>query len=98
VWNAIGVVEVTGYANTVVVMDTMLKAAQVGIVSFHKTLGGKMVRGVVAGEVSAVEASVEAAWDSKNRIGEENMKVAVCISNPHPEVVKLMNMLECPTD
>ena len=55
-------------------------------------------RGVVAGEVSAVEASVEAAWDSKNRIGEENMKVAVCISNPHPEVVKLMNMLECPTD
>ncbi len=93
-WNAIGVVEITGYANTVVTMDSMLKAADVGIVSFHKKLGGKMVRGVVAGEVSAVEASLDAAEGSRSRIGEENLKVAVCISNPHPEVVKLLNMLD----
>lgn len=93
-WNAIGVVEVTSYANTVVVMDSMLKAANVGIVSFHKKLGGKMVRGVVAGEVSAVEASIDAAEGSREKIGKDNLKVAVCISNPHPEVVKLLNMLD----
>lgn len=93
-WNAIGVVEVTGYANTVVVMDSMLKAANVGIASFHRKLGGKMVRGVVAGEVSAVEASIDAAQGSKIRVGDENLKIAVCISNPHPEVVKLLNMLD----
>lgn len=93
-WNAIGVVEVTSYANTVVVMDSMLKAANVGIVSFHKKLGGKMVRGVVAGEVSAVEASIDAAEGGRKQIGKENLKVAVCISNPHPEVVKLLNMLD----
>ena len=94
VWNAIGVVEVTSYSNTVVVMDSMLKAADVGIVSFHRTLGGKMVRGVVAGEVSAVNAAIEAAEDSRPKVGEENLKIAVCISNPHPEVVKLLNMLD----
>lgn len=92
-WNAIGVVEVTNYSNTVVVMDSMLKAADVEIVSFHKKLGGKMVRGVVAGEVSAVEASIDVAETSRTLIGGDNLKVAVCISNPHPEVVKLLNML-----
>lgn len=93
-WNAIGVVEVTGYANTVVVMDAMLKAARVQIASFHKKLGGKMVRGVVAGEVSAVDAAIGAADASASRIGKDNLKVTVNISNPHPEVIKLMNMLD----
>lgn len=93
-WNAIGVVEVTSYSNTVVVMDAMLKAASVRIVSFHKKLGGKMVRGVVAGEVSAVDAAMDAAEGAKPTIGEENLKVAVTISNPHPEVIKLMNMID----
>ena len=92
-WNAIGVVEVTSYSNTVVVMDAMLKAASVRIVSFHKKLGGKMVRGVVAGEVSAVDAAINAAEGKKGAIGNENLKVAITISNPHPEVIKLMNML-----
>ena len=93
VWNAIGVVEITNFSNAVVVLDSMLKAADVRIASFHKKLGGKMVRGVVAGEVSAVEAAIEAAEASKEMIEPENLKIAVCISNPHPEVVKLLNML-----
>jgi microcompartment protein CcmL/EutN len=93
-WNAIGIVEVTNYSNTVVVMDSMLKAADVKIASFHKGLGGKMVRGVVAGEVAAVEEAIDTAENCRGRIGPENLKVAVCISNPHPEVVKLLNMLD----
>ncbi len=93
-YNAIGVVEVTYFSNTVVVMDHMLKASDVGIISFHKALGGKMVRGVVAGATSAVEASIDAAEDCRGLIGPENLKVAVCIGNPHPEVMKLMNMLD----
>jgi microcompartment protein CcmL/EutN len=94
IWNAIGVVEVTSYSNTVVVMDSMLKAADVKIASFHKKLGGKMVRGVVAGEVAAVGEAIDAAENSREIIGTENLKIAVCISNPHPEVVKLLNMLD----
>ena len=92
--NAIGVIEVTYYSNTVAVMDRMLKASNVEIISFHKALGGKMVRGVVSGETSAVEAAVDAAENCRELIGSENLKVAVCIGNPHPEIMKLMNMLE----
>ncbi|MBQ0059235.1 MAG: BMC domain-containing protein [Lachnospiraceae bacterium] len=92
-WNAIGIVEVTAYSNTVVVMDNMLKAADVRVCSFHKKMGGKMVRGIVAGEVSAVDAAIDAAEASRHAIGDENLKVAVNISNPHPEIIKLMNMM-----
>ncbi len=92
--NAIGVVEITYYSNTVVVMDRMLKASNVEIISFHKDLGGKMVRGVVAGETSAVEAAIETAEDCRGQIGNDNLKVAVTIGNPHPEIMKLMNMLD----
>jgi microcompartment protein CcmL/EutN len=93
-WNAIGVVEITSYSNTVVVMDSMLKAADVRIASFHKGLGGRMVRGVVAGDVAAVEEAIDAAENSRETIGKENLKIAVSISNPHPEVIKLLNMLD----
>ena len=40
--SAIGVLEVSYFANTVVVVDQALKAAQVELVSCHKRLGGKM--------------------------------------------------------
>ena len=92
--NAIGVVEVNYYSKTVVVFDAMLKAAEVEIVSYHTRLGGRMTHGVVAGMTSSVNAAIEAAEDSRKIIGDENLKVAVCISNPHPEVIKLLNMIE----
>ena len=40
--NAIGVLEISYYSNTVVVVDQALKAAEVDIVSFHRKLGGKL--------------------------------------------------------
>ena len=92
--NAIGVLETTYYANTVVVVDQALKAAEVEIVSCHKKLGGKMCHTVLAGETSAVAAAMGAARESGRIVGEENIKVAVSISNPHPEIWKLLNMIE----
>lgn len=92
--NAIGVLETTYYANTVVVVDQALKAAEVEIVSCHKKLGGKMCHTVLAGETSAVDAAMGAARESGRMVGEENIKVAVSISNPHPEIWKLLNMIE----
>lgn len=92
--NAIGVVEVSFYSNAVVVLDSMLKAADIELVSYHKKLGGRMVHTVVAGETSAVDASVKAAHEAKALIGEKNLKVAVTIPNPHPEILKLLNMIK----
>ena len=91
---AIGVVEVSYFSCGVVVLDQMLKASDVSLISWHKRLGGKMVHGIVTGSVSQVDASIQAAKESESIIGEGKLKVAVNISNPHPEVIKLMNMLE----
>jgi microcompartment protein CcmL/EutN len=91
--NAIGVVEVSYFTNSVIVVDAMMKAAEVELVSCHKTLGGKMVHTIVAGETSAVNATIEAANAAKSIIGENNLKVAVTISNPHPEIIKLLNLI-----
>lgn len=92
--NAIGIIEVNYYSKAVVVLDQMFKAASVSLVSYHKKLGGRMTHGVVAGKTSDVQAAVEAAKDSCHIIGEGHLKVAVCISNPHPEVIRLLNMIE----
>ncbi len=92
--SAIGVLEINYYANTVVVVDQALKAADVEIVSCHKKLGGRMCHTVVAGETSAVRAAMEAAGEAGRMVGEENIKVAVSIENPHPEVLKLLNMID----
>ncbi|MDK2808453.1 MAG: ethanolamine utilization protein EutM [Clostridiales bacterium] len=92
--DAIGVVEVNFYSNAVVVLDEMLKASKVDLISCHKRLGGRMVHSVVSGKTSSVEAAIEAAKASGRKVGHENVKVAITISNPHPEVIKLMNLLE----
>ena len=91
--NAIGVVEVNYFTNSVVVLDEMLKASDVKLVSIHKKLGGRMVHSVIAGETSAVNAAIEAAENARSIVGEKNIKVAVTISNPHPEVIKLLNLI-----
>ena len=82
------------FSKAMVVFDAMLKAADVEIVSYHKRLGGRMTHGVVAGLTSDVEAAIDAAEESGKVIGKEHLKVAVTISNPHPEVIKLLNMIE----
>lgn len=91
--NAIGVVEVNYFANSVIIVDAMMKAAEVELVSCHKTLGGRMVHTIVAGETSAVNATIEAANAAESIIGKDNLKVAVTISNPHPEIMKLLNLI-----
>ena len=91
---AIGVVELSYFSNGVVVLDQMLKASDIDIVSWQQHLGGKMVHTVVSGTVSNVEASINAARESESLITKGALKVAVNITNPHPQVLKLMNMLE----
>ena len=53
-----------------------------------------MCHTVLAGSSSGVEAAMEAASADVRFVGEHNVKVAVTISNPHPQVLKLLNMIE----
>ena len=92
--NAIGVVEVNFFTNSVVVLDEMLKTSDVELIASFTALGGRMVHNIVAGETSAINAAIDAADHARHIIGETNLKVAVTISNPHPEIIKLLNLIQ----
>lgn len=91
---AIGVVEVSFYTSAVLILDEMLKASEVQLVSCEKKLGGRLVSIIVAGDTSSVEAAVERAVELGKLVGEKTIKVAVTISNPHPEIIKLLNLVK----
>jgi microcompartment protein CcmL/EutN len=87
-YNAIGIVEASFYANAVVLLDAMTKAAQVDFLAAEKLLGGRLVTLVVGGTTSEVNAAVEAARAAGEVMHENPVKVAITISNPHPEIMK----------
>ena len=43
---------------------------------------------------SAVEAAIEAAVQAAETVGSDAIKVAAVINAPHPEIMKLLNMIE----
>ena len=89
---AIGVLEISYFINTVVALDRALKAAEVEIVSCHKKLGGKVCHTVLAGKTSDVQVAVETVKEAGRLIGKQNIKIAVVICNPHPEIKRILNM------
>lgn len=93
-FNAIGVVEITFFTNALIVLDEMLKASEVHLVACEKKLGGRLVTIIVGGDTSSVNAAIETALDTGARVGEKNIKVAVSIPNPHPEIRKLLNLIK----
>ena len=93
-FSAIGVVEINFFTNALIALDEMLKASDVHLVSCEKKLGGRMVTIIVGGDTSSVNAAIEAVYATGGRIGEKNIKVVVAISNPHPEIKRLLNLAE----
>ena len=93
-FSAIGVVEINFFTNALIALDEMLKASDVHLVSCEKKLGGRMVTIIVGGDTSSVNSAIEAVYATGGRIGENNIKVAVAISNPHPEIKRLLNLAE----
>ena len=66
---ALGMIEVRGFAAMVEASDAMVKAAKVELVSYEKT-GGGYVTAVVRGDVAAVKAAVEAGISAAEKVGE----------------------------
>ncbi len=87
---AIGLIEVEGLVAAIEGLDSMTKAADVRIVHTEKRLGGRLVTFVVAGEVSAVKAAVEAGVKSADEIG--NIFGSAVIARPHAELTKFFDM------
>lgn len=81
---AIGIFELQGYVPALAAIDTMLKAADVRFLTWEKKLGGWLVSIVIQGEVSAVQAALDAAEASCIR----KVAAKAVIANPHPEIMK----------
>ncbi len=80
---AIGLFEIRGNVPAVVAVDAMCKAADVKFLTWEQKLGGWLVTIVIQGEVSAVQAAIEAA----NRTAISKVAASAVIANPHPEVM-----------
>ena len=83
---ALGMVETRGMVPAVEAVDTMMKSANVEVLSV-KEIGGGLVSVYVQGDVGAVKQAVDAAAESVKKIGE---LVAVhMISRPNSETLEL---------
>ena len=85
---AIALLEVQAMVAAIAGLDAMVKAADVKLIHVEKRLGGRMVTVVVEGEVSAVQAALEAGAAAAKEVG--NVKVCEVIARPHPDVMRFL--------
>ncbi|MBO4941382.1 MAG: BMC domain-containing protein [Clostridia bacterium] len=86
----IGLLEIDGLVAAIEGLDSMTKAANVRVIHSEKRLGGRLVTFIVAGEVSAVKAAVEAGYQNAQPLGKVYGKAV--IARPHREVAKFFDM------
>jgi ethanolamine utilization protein EutM len=80
---ALGMIETRGLTALIEASDAMLKAADVTLVGWQK-IGSGMVTALVAGDVAAVKAAVDAGAAAAGRVGEV-LGVQV-IPRPHEDL------------
>ena len=84
---ALGLIETRGLVGAIEAADTMVKAANVTLIS-KEEIGGGLVTVMVRGDVGAVQAAVEAGADAAKVVG-ELISVHV-IPRPHAEVENML--------
>ena len=89
---SLGLVEVSSLGNAIIMLDEMLKVADVEFVATERKLGGRLVTIVVRGSISSVTASVETGKRFAEKLG--CLKSAEVIARPHPEILKFVNLDE----
>ena len=85
---AIALLEVQAMVAAIAGLDAMVKAADVKLIHVEKRLGGRLVTIVVEGEVSAVQAALDAGTVAAAEVG--SVKVREVIARPHPDVMRFL--------
>jgi ethanolamine utilization protein EutM len=80
---ALGMIETKGFVCMIEAIDSMLKAANVQLVSWDK-IGSGLVTAFVSGDVAAVKAAMDAGAAAASRLGQV-ISVEV-IPRPHEDV------------
>lgn len=87
---SLGLVEVSSLGHAIIMLDDMLKAGDVEFVATERKLGGRLVTIVVKGELSSVNAAVEAGKAAAERM--DCLKAAEVIARPHSEILKFLHL------
>ena len=91
---SLGLIEVSALGNAVICLDDMLKVADVEFVATERKLGGRLVTIVVKGELTAVQASVDAGVARARACGDGILKASQVIARPHEEILKFLHLDE----
>ncbi len=91
---SLGLVEVSALGNAIIMLDDMLKVADVEFVATERKLGGRLVTIVVKGELTAVQASVDAGVKRAKKCGDNILKASQVIARPHDEILKFLHLDE----
>ncbi len=89
---SLGLVEVSALGNAIIMLDDMLKAADVEFVATERKLGGRLVTIVVRGELTSVKVSVDAGAARATKDG--CLKASQVIARPHHEDIKVLALDE----
>ena len=89
---SLGLVEVSALGNAIIMLDDMLKVADVEFVATERKLGGRLVTIVVKGELTAVQASVDAGVKRARACGDGILKASQVIARPHSEILKFLHL------
>ena len=88
---ALGMVETRGLVAAIEAADSMLKAANVGLVGTEK-IGSGLVSVMVRGDVGAVKSAVEVGSANASKLGE--LVATHVIPRPHGDVEKILPTLK----
>ncbi len=84
---ALGLIETRGLVGAIEATDSMVKAANVKLLG-KENIGSGLVTVMIAGDVGAVKAAVDAGAAAAKRVG-ELISVHV-IPRPHEETIKIL--------
>ena len=83
---SVGIVEVIGSANAIYILDVMLKASAVNLISWETIFGIGRVSVFVKGDTAAVQAAVEAARHDDTC----EVIASYVIANPLKETLRML--------
>ncbi len=89
---SLGLVEVSGLGHAIIMLDDMLKAGDVKFVATERKLGGRLVTIVITGDISSVQAAVDAGVRRAKQCGEKVYKASQVIARPHPEIFPFLHL------
>lgn len=89
-YEALAVVEIRYFTYALEALDHMTKTSGVEFISSENDLGGRLVTVIAGGSVSDVFQAVEAVKQLCSEKEKNPLKMALTITNPHPEIMKFI--------